>query len=121
MTERVFVDLTPRRSFVLDHFPDMSAKVLMKQHIARIFFAASAALPLNLLTNWLPVILRRFCHFSLRDGDDLLTLPSVSPAVAAWPARLVPGRKPNVRASSLDHRPAAPAATGERRCPRTIV
>jgi len=74
----------------------MSTKVLLKQHIAHIFFAASAVLARNLPTNWLPVKLCRFCRFSLREDDDLRDLVFGLAIVVPWSARLVPGRKPNL-------------------------
>jgi len=115
MTGNVFLDLTPGRSFVLDHFPNMSTKVLMKQHIAHILFAACAVLPQNLPTNWLPVTLCCFCRLSHRDGGDLLDLafglairgqpgPLASPPAAtrALPVVRILGRPPRPRDDSSE-------------------
>ena len=60
--------------------------------------------PPELPTNWLPVTVCRFCHLSLRGGDDLLDLVfGLAIRCQTRPDRLIPGRKPNLAWRS-DHR-----------------
>ena len=74
MTGRVFLDITPRRSFVLDHFANMSTNVLIPQHTAQILFAASAVLTQNFLTKLAAADCAASADFVERDGDDVLDL-----------------------------------------------